>query len=590
MSELRQRKGATSDAAEVGGSEEPRGLEHHSEEKSSFSFCSLGLPLLVLLGARILAAAISPIADCDETFNYWEPAHFLAFGRGFQTWEYSPVYALRSYLFLLPHSCVAWLAAQVAGRPLAFFLTRGAQALFAVAAECCFVVAVGRRIGWEVAATTAWLLAVSPGSFVAAVAFLPSSLAMLQVCVSWSLWLSGRHSWAIFVGAGTVVVIWPFAGLLFVPLGLHALVRSPCRAMAAAVASFLLWAGLSMSVDSFFYGRTVLPAFEIFRYNVLDRSKSGGSELYGVESWDFYLRNGLLNLTVALPVAALLPVAAVLECACSRARTTPGRSQAVVALGFTLPGFIWLGFFSAIPHKEERFLAPAYPLLLLAAAATVHSVSAALAAAARRFVPPAARLFALLPGVFVLVSLAASASRIAAVQSGYGAPVDIYKAMSKELGELRSARGPSAIGPLHVCVGGEWHRFMTSFFLPHEDDHFSYIRFGPTGLLPAEFNASLGTSGIPPHMNDLNQEETTRYIDPKLCDFLVDLDLGDSQTETALTDLRHKAAKQSNVVAEFPFLDAARSRFPWRAFYFPFKSEKQNRYGKYSLKALSPQP
>uniref|UniRef100_A0A8C0XSB3 Mannosyltransferase n=1 Tax=Castor canadensis TaxID=51338 RepID=A0A8C0XSB3_CASCN len=61
-----------------------------------------------LLSARLCAALLSNISDCDETFNYWEPTHFLIYGRGFQTWEYSPVYAIRSYAYLLLH---AWPAA-----------------------------------------------------------------------------------------------------------------------------------------------------------------------------------------------------------------------------------------------------------------------------------------------------------------------------------------------------------------------------------------------------------------------------------------------------------------------------------------------
>ncbi|QQP41455.1 Mannosyltransferase, partial [Caligus rogercresseyi] len=48
-----------------------------------------------ILSARIISAFWSNISDCDETYNYWEPAHFLLYGKGFQTWEYSPVYALR---------------------------------------------------------------------------------------------------------------------------------------------------------------------------------------------------------------------------------------------------------------------------------------------------------------------------------------------------------------------------------------------------------------------------------------------------------------------------------------------------------------
>ncbi|ETE68450.1 Ferredoxin-fold anticodon-binding domain-containing protein 1, partial [Ophiophagus hannah] len=53
-----------------------------------------------LISARFCAALLSNISDCDETFNYWEPMHYLVYGKGFQTWEYSPVYAIRSYAYL----------------------------------------------------------------------------------------------------------------------------------------------------------------------------------------------------------------------------------------------------------------------------------------------------------------------------------------------------------------------------------------------------------------------------------------------------------------------------------------------------------
>ena len=67
--------------------------------------------LCALLPLRLLCARWAPIADCDETFNYWEPLHYLlpassggATPRaGMQTWEYSPDYALRSYTYLELH-------------------------------------------------------------------------------------------------------------------------------------------------------------------------------------------------------------------------------------------------------------------------------------------------------------------------------------------------------------------------------------------------------------------------------------------------------------------------------------------------------
>lgn len=63
----------------------------------------------VLLSARFCAAVWSHIADCDETFNYWEPLHYLIYGHGLQTWEYSSQFALRSYTYLLIHGVPAWV-------------------------------------------------------------------------------------------------------------------------------------------------------------------------------------------------------------------------------------------------------------------------------------------------------------------------------------------------------------------------------------------------------------------------------------------------------------------------------------------------
>ncbi len=44
------------------------------------------LPFIAMI--RMYGALMTPISDCDETFNYWEPLHQLMYGRGQQTWEY----------------------------------------------------------------------------------------------------------------------------------------------------------------------------------------------------------------------------------------------------------------------------------------------------------------------------------------------------------------------------------------------------------------------------------------------------------------------------------------------------------------------
>lgn len=70
------------------------------------------------------------ISDCDEgmkhrfdlglgssqslaVYNFWEPLHYLDRGYGFQTWEVSPQYAIRSWAYIALHhypaTALGWL-------------------------------------------------------------------------------------------------------------------------------------------------------------------------------------------------------------------------------------------------------------------------------------------------------------------------------------------------------------------------------------------------------------------------------------------------------------------------------------------------
>lgn len=67
---------------------------------TSLSRIELLIVFLLFAISRMVSARYNNINDCDETYNYWEPAHYLMYGNGFQTWEYSPKYAIRSYFYL----------------------------------------------------------------------------------------------------------------------------------------------------------------------------------------------------------------------------------------------------------------------------------------------------------------------------------------------------------------------------------------------------------------------------------------------------------------------------------------------------------
>ncbi|KAL8877579.1 MAG: hypothetical protein Q9192_008641, partial [Flavoplaca navasiana] len=81
---------------------------------------TLGVFYAFLL-VNTLAAAFVPIQDCDEVFNYWEPTHYLNRGSGLQTWEYSPEYTIRSWLYIVIHAIVGKIGSLFSFRTTAEF-------------------------------------------------------------------------------------------------------------------------------------------------------------------------------------------------------------------------------------------------------------------------------------------------------------------------------------------------------------------------------------------------------------------------------------------------------------------------------------
>ena len=110
--------------------------------KASIAYDVLSSHPRLVIGAlvafNIASALYAPMDDCDEVFNYWEPLHYIWRGTGFQTWEYSPAFALRSYsvlslfkviaaaLFAFSHSkvCRHTKLSDVYSQPLAICVLR----------------------------------------------------------------------------------------------------------------------------------------------------------------------------------------------------------------------------------------------------------------------------------------------------------------------------------------------------------------------------------------------------------------------------------------------------------------------------------
>lgn len=55
---------------------------------------------------------------------------------------------------------------------------------------------------------------------------------------------------------------------------------------------------------------------------------------------------------------------------------------------------------------------------------------------------------------------------------------------------LQVPAGAEAAGLRYVCVGSEWHRFPSAFFLPADSYRLAFVDFGFGGMLPTEFNTT----------------------------------------------------------------------------------------------------
>ncbi|KAF3767553.1 family 22 glycosyltransferase [Cryphonectria parasitica EP155] len=568
------------------------------------------IPPIYALGiffvTALFAALFNPIQDCDETFNFWEPTHYLSHGYGLQTWEWSPEYGIRDWLYIAPHAILSLIR-----RLGEFYFVR--YVLAAVCALCqtilyrVITLTIHPRIGaFFILATV-----LSAGNFHASTAYVPSSFTMYTGMLGAAAFMTWEGAPRTAAGiawfAAGGIIGWPFAMFLCAPFLLEEALfvavslRDSDRFLFAAKRIFqgcgvaLLILAADSLVNSYFYRKPgIVVAWNIIDYNVL--SKGGGPNLYGTEPWTFYFKNLTLNFNlwfllslVALPLFALQKIFA---------PSGRGFSSGLRTVVFLSPFYIWFGLFTLQPHKEERFMYPAYPFLALNAAVSAHILLTFLGHISRRTVigkiPAKIRLLGFVVVPFLLV-VSVTVLRIIGVYTAYGAPLSLYEPLGAgvrdgQIGEV-GERGD------FVCYGKEWYRFPTSYFLPRQMQA-KFIRSEFRGLLPGEFahhsnKAGLlsGTWMIPEGMNDRNEEDMGKYTDIGHCNFLVDTQypLNMEKGLTLPPNEPDYVADTDNweVVKCLPFLDAGNTGLIPRMLYVPawsFIPEKfQRKWGQHCL-------
>jgi alpha-1,2-mannosyltransferase len=251
----------------------------------------------------------------------------------------------------------------------------------------------------------------------------------------------------------------------------------------------------------------------IVLYNVFS-GEGKGPNIYGTEPWHFYFRNLLLNFNLWFILAlAAGPLFGLLKLF-SRARQSPQTGLRTVI--FMSPFYLWLAIFSVQPHKEERFMYPAYPALALNASMALHIILATIGQSDPRTllgkIPAQLKLFVVVACVMTSINL--GLSRMYSVYEAYSAPMKIYDGL--ELPGVASLGSPGD----SVCFGKDWYRFPTSYFLPNGMKA-KFIKSEFNGLLPGEFAEATtglgfrsGTWLIPSGMNDENKEDMGKYVGP----------------------------------------------------------------------------
>ena len=263
--------------------------------------------------------------------------------------------ALLSSAIGAPAAALAWsrgaplIAGQLCARGALAAISVGAFALFRHATRDALGGGVGRALALVVLVQfhlPFYMSRFLPNTFALAVAHIATGLALRERPYAA---LSTIAAGAALFRCDLVLLLAPF-GIwlwLFRPPGKRA---SFARAAACAAGAAAAAAALSVAVDSILWQRTLWPELEVLLFNTVDNRSSE----WGTSPPSWYLYSALPRaLLGAMPLAL---AGFVLE----------PRVRAPVLCSAT-----FIALYSALPHKETRFLYPALPAFNLAAAVAV---------------------------------------------------------------------------------------------------------------------------------------------------------------------------------------------------------------------------
>jgi len=316
-------------------------------------------PLATLLAGALLLRLAAVIAfpslhHPDENFQLFEQAHRIAFGYGIVPWEFRE--GIRSPVLPYILAGLFWLGEKAFGGPEGYLLlTR-----LALAASSLAAVAAVYRMGRRISATHGLIAGMVAASWFELVYFaarpLTEAVATTVLLVALSLVSSvasveAKPPFRRFVAIGFCLALALMLRMHLAPGLLAAAVFAGRRELTARWWPMFLGGLLPVAVfgiaDWLYWGAPFSSYIEALRIDLID----GKASSFGVEPPWFYAVTLDQVWGGALPVMAALIVLGWRACAL----------WIVVALAI-------IAAHMAIPHKEYRFVLPAFACLAVAAA------------------------------------------------------------------------------------------------------------------------------------------------------------------------------------------------------------------------------
>jgi GPI mannosyltransferase 3 len=310
--------------------------------------------LAAALAIRLVAyATFGGIMHADEIFQYAEPAHRVVFGDGLVPWEYR--LGIRSWLFPGMLAAVMELTRVAGDGPVVQnWAVAIAISIASLPMVACGVLWARRAAGWAGGVCAGVLLAAWPGQILFSLHPLIDSIGA-DVLVPGIYLLEravARRTPASLGAAGALLGLTLALRIQLLPAVVWGILRFCRREIRFGYVPALAGLGVVLALAGMLDWVTLGAPFQSVIKYVWVNQVARAATYFGTDPWWYYLLVLPWSWGLAFPVLALCMVRAAI------------RLPRLAEVGFTI-----VASFSLVPHKELRFIYPAFPFLLTLAGA-----------------------------------------------------------------------------------------------------------------------------------------------------------------------------------------------------------------------------